>query len=135
MEKIENKIQELQIQGLVDRFLKLRNFETSADRPDHLDEDTLAAFVEGTLNRREATPVVSHLVNCSFCRHITTELVRLDMAFAEEAAPLMAEAKEPSRVSDVLNNLISKIFGTSDQAVFAHSEDEKEDEKEPKDTE
>jgi anti-sigma factor RsiW len=94
-----------------------------------LDEDTLTAFVEGNLSPRESAPAISHLVDCSFCRHVTAELVRLDFAFADEAAPLPATAQqsEPASVSDVLSNLLSRIFGsTSDSAVLAHQEPEEE---------
>lgn len=120
--------QELQIQGLVDRFLKVRTTKTSEENW-HLDEDMLSAFVEGTLNQREATPIVSHLVDCSFCRNITSELVRFDMAFAgEEVHAVEAETAQPSKISEVLNGLLARIFGSSDATVFAHQEDETKDE-------
>jgi hypothetical protein len=121
--------QEAAIQNLVGQFLKARsasNFNRSAGGP-HLDQDSLAAFTEGTLSEREAKPIVSHLVDCSFCRHVTAELIRLDMAFAEAPATAqIAEATEPRKVSEVLSGLLSKIFGTTDGAVFAH-EEKKED--------
>ncbi|HYY59629.1 MAG TPA: zf-HC2 domain-containing protein, partial [Pyrinomonadaceae bacterium] len=44
----------------------------------HLDEDALNAFVEGRLGETEARPVVKHLVACSYCRHATSQLVRLE---------------------------------------------------------
>lgn len=122
--------QDLQIQGLLDRFLRSKNsgdsFKTHAR---HLDEDSLAAFAEGNLSEREAQPIVSHLVECSFCRHVTTELVRLDLAFADETvrAATTAEETQPSKVSEVLNNLLSRIFGTGDSAVFALQEKEEDD--------
>jgi hypothetical protein len=93
----------------------------------------LTAFVEGNLSERESTPIVSHLVDCSFCRHVTAELLRLDFAFAGEEAPVRVIESAPTSVSDVLNNLLSRIFGTSDSAVLAHQEpEEKEDEEESK---
>jgi hypothetical protein len=124
--------QEAAIQNLVGQFLKARsanNFNRAAGGP-HLDQDSLAAFTEGTLSEREAKPIVSHLVDCSFCRHITAELIRLDMAFAEApAATQIAETAEPRRVSEVLSGLLSKIFGTTDGAVFAHEEKKEDEEK------
>jgi len=121
------------MQGLVDRFLKMRSAgEDPADRSFHLDDDSLAAFAEGNLTEREARPIVSHLANCSFCRHVTAELVRLDLSFAEnEAFSPASEIQEPSRVSEVLSGLLSRIFETSDNAVFAH--DEKNNEKDESD--
>lgn len=78
-------LQEIKIQGLLDGFLNLRTANDNLSNESwHLDEDLLSAFVEGNLNPRESQPIVSHLVDCSFCRHITTELVRLDLAFAGE---------------------------------------------------
>lgn len=123
--------QDSQIQELLGNFLRVRSSINSSEisRETHLDEDSLAAFVEGNLNRRESQPIVNHLVDCSFCRHITTELVRLDYAFAEveEIQPVNVLAEsEPSRISDVLSGLLSRIFGGNDDAVFAHQEKESE---------
>jgi hypothetical protein len=117
--------QEAAIQNLIGQFLKARSegeFDRSANGP-HLDQDSLAAFIEGALSEREAKPIVSHLVDCSFCRHVTAELIRLDLAFAE--VPLesrSAETAEPSKVSEVLGSIFSKIFGSTENTVFAHGE-------------
>jgi hypothetical protein len=117
--------QELQIQGLLDRYLASRNRQSEA-AAGHIEEDSLSAFVEGTLNKRESESIVSHLVDCGFCRHATAELVRLDLAFAEENIPTAIKgSSEPSKISEVLSGLFSKIFGTSDGAVFAHEEPKK----------
>lgn len=141
MENIGNiKAEDVKMQGLLDGYLKVRRSSTnSAAKGSHLDEDSLAAFVEGNLNERESRPVVSHLIDCSFCRHITAELVRLDLAFAEnEVISPMPENHQPAKVSTVLSGLLSRIFGTSDGAVFAHQEEdegknEAPDDKETKD--
>lgn len=127
---MENEIklnpQELQIQGLLDRYLASSNKGNTAEGS-HIDDDSLSAFVEGSLNRRESDSVVSHLVDCGFCRHTTAELVRLDLAFAEEGAPVrVAAPAESSKISEVLSGIFSRIFGTTDGAVFAHEEKEKE---------
>jgi hypothetical protein len=115
------------IQNLIGQFLKARSadrFNRAAAGP-HLDQDTLAAFTEGSLSERGSKPVVSHLVECSFCRHVTAELVRLDMAFADTPATAQAAGSaEPRKVSEVLSGLLSRIFGTTDGAVFAHEEKE-----------
>ena len=126
--------QESAIQNLIGQYLTVRSkadFNRSANGP-HLDHDTLAAFTEGNLSEREANPLVRHLVDCSFCRHVTAELIRLDMEFAETpAAAPIAEKADPSRVSEVLSGLLSRIFGTTDGAVFAHHEsDEKKEDNE-----
>ena len=118
--------QDLQIQGLIDGYLRSQvlSNDDCASRERHLNEDSLAAFTEGSLSERQMQPIVAHLVACSYCRHITTELIKLDLAFAEEETQIAAVENQPSNISDVLNNLLSRIFGANDAAVFAHQEKE-----------
>ncbi len=130
---MENKGQinseNIQIQGLLDRYLRLKGNGLLA-AGQHLDEDLLTAFVEGNLRQRESQPIVKHLIDCSFCRHITAELIKLDFALAdEEAVQVAVDDGKPSRVSDVLSGLLSRIFVTTDDAVFAHQEKEENMEK------
>lgn len=111
------------LRSILDGFVRSGAGTGSQGTTDHLDEDTISAFVEGNLSRREATPATAHLVNCGFCRHRTAELVRLDFEFAEEAeAPSVPT--EPSKVSDVLSGILGKLFGAGEGAVFAHEEKE-----------
>lgn len=122
--------QEMRIQGLLDRYLVSREAgrRSSDISSPHLDQDSIAAFAEGNLSEREAKPIVSHLVDCSFCRNVTAEIVRLDAAFAESEMPVnVVASSEPTKISEVLSGLFSKIFGTSDGAVFAHNEDDEKD--------
>ena len=132
---------EQRMQSLLEAFLVSRRSlkSSAAETSFHVDEDFLAAFAEGNLGERESMPIVSHLVDCGFCRHKTAELVRLDLAFAagdEERRPV--SAAEPNRISEVLSGLLAKIFGSADEAVFAHNEKDadekgaKEDEKDKK---
>jgi hypothetical protein len=134
MEKGQINSEESKIQGLIDTYLRFRSSNAISDNGKHLDDDTLTAFVEGNLSPRESAPVMRHLVDCSFCRHVTAELVKLDFAFAgeEAAVPVAAAARqsEPTSVSDVLSNILSRIFGTSDSAVLAHQEPEEEQKEE-----
>ncbi|HEX8369683.1 MAG TPA: hypothetical protein VF604_14150 [Pyrinomonadaceae bacterium] len=125
--------EDLMIQGLLGNYLRFRSANQNLNNDKHLDDDSLSAFVEGNLSERESTPILSHLIDCSFCRHVTAELVKLDFAFAGEETLTMPVAQDaPTSVSDVLNNLLSRIFGTSDSgAVLAHQQpEEKEDEAE-----
>ena len=123
--------QDIQIQGLLERCLRSQVSSNSpAVQANHLDEDLLTAFTEGNLSEREIQPIVSHLVDCSFCRHVTAELVRLDLAFADETVQSIANDNQPSKISEVLNGFLSRIFGTNDGAVFAHQEKEENSEKE-----
>jgi len=133
--KMENKKlinpQDIQIQGLLDRYLHLQNSGNNySSLEQHLDEDSLTAFTEGNLSEREVRPIISHLVDCSFCRHVTAELVRLDLDFTGEDVRVIKGESQPSKISEVLTNLLSRIFGTNDGAVFAHEEKE-EDAKKP----
>ncbi len=127
--------QDLQIQGLMDRYLRSKvSSNDFALRERHLDEDLLTAFTEGNLSEREGQPVVRHLLNCSYCRHVTTELIKLDLAFAEEIQVAAVE-NQPSKVSEVLSGLLSRIFGTNDGVVFAHQEKEDEEKEDTEDKE
>lgn len=130
IEKISNTDE--RFQGLLGSYLKLRSSNESTG--EHLDQDTLSAFVEGNVSRREAAPIVSHLADCGFCRHITSELVRLDLAFAQtDNSALLVSDRAPAKVSEVLSGILSKIFGSADSAVFAHQEPEDENEKKSED--
>ncbi len=117
--------QELLIQKTVNNYLNFRqiNVEFNSAHDSHLDEDLLTAFVEGKLNRREGESALKHLTSCAFCRHITAELVKLDFALSDKPeAAVAARENEPTKISDVLQNLMSRLFGGSDGAVFAHEE-------------
>ena len=130
----QNDTQNAKIQGLLARYLELRS-RASGDgiKNGHLDEDTLGAFTEGNISEREALPIVKHLSDCGFCRHRTTELVRLDLHFAEMDEPLtVRETSDPVSVSSVLGGILSRIFGTTDGAVFAHEEKKDEPEEQSK---
>ena len=132
----QNDTQNAKIQGLLARYLELRSRASDRGiRIDHLDEDTLNAFTEGMLSEREALPIVNHLSNCGFCRHKTTELVRLELHFADIDEPAaVRETSDPVSVSSVLSNILSRIFGSTEGAVFAH-EEKKEDAKDESDDE
>lgn len=130
-DKGESNAEAIKIQGLIDRYLRIRSAGARAvDDELHLDEDLLTAFVEGRISERESPPVLKHLVDCSFCMRITSELARLNYAFAEEDHPVAAPtSSEPVRASDVLNSLISRIFGAGGGEVFAHHEMSEEETK------
>lgn len=120
--------EELKIQGLLDRYLQFRNISSSV-ADNHLDDDSLTAFVEGRISEREMPLIVKHLVDCSFCLHVTSELTKLSAELSEEEYAFTEPTKEPTKVADVLSGLLSRIFGTTDGAVFAHQEQEKDEEK------
>lgn len=125
--------EEIKIQGLLDRYLKFR--ATTSGSESHLDEDSLNAFVEGKLSRRELSPVIKHLIDCSFCLNVTAELTKLEYAFADEELPVSIPSTEPAKVADVLKGLLNRIFGTQDNAVFAHEETKENQEGEKEESE
>ncbi len=115
--------EELKIQGLIDRYLHFRSSNNNFNH-NHLDEDSLTAFVEGKLNERESPSIIKHLVECSFCLNVTGELAKLNAVFAEDEMPISVQTAQPTKVSEILSGLLSRIFGTNDGAVFAHEEKE-----------
>lgn len=115
---------EAKIQRALGMFLgSQENWGDPAKHQSHIDEDMITAFVEGNLSEKEAKPVVSHLVDCSFCLHVSAELVRLESAFAE--APVVV-SETPTESVGVFSGILEKLFGGSESAVFAH--EEKDDE-------
>ena len=123
--------QEIKIQGLIDRYLQFRSANTDiSGQENHLDEDSLTAFIEGRLSERESPSIIKHLIDCSFCLHVTSELTKLNSVFAEDEIAVPILSKEPTKISEVLSGLLSRIFGTSDNAVFAHQEQEEKPEEE-----
>jgi hypothetical protein len=88
----------------------------------HLDEDALSAFTEGRLSETESAPVVRHLIACSFCRHITAQLVRLDSEVGETPpASATPATDEPGRIRRLLDSLAGRVFAShDDDAVFAY---------------
>jgi hypothetical protein len=87
----------------------------------HLDEDALSAFTEGRLTEAESKPVVKHLVACTFCRHITAQLVRLDSEVGATVPGSAPTEEEPGRIRRVLKDLASRLVVPSDEgAVFAY---------------
>jgi hypothetical protein len=87
----------------------------------HLDEDALSAFTEGRLSERESVPVISHLVNCGFCRRITAQLVRLEFEIGPGEASSAEGQQEPGRIRRLLEDLASRVLPQSgDEAVYAY---------------
>jgi hypothetical protein len=91
----------------------------------HLDEDAICAFVEGRLEEAEAAPVISHLVACSFCRHTTAQLIRLESQF--DASEDVAVNEGPGRVRLWLESLAASMAPAFEEdAVFAYQNPETE---------
>ena len=86
----------------------------------HLDEDAMAAFVEGQLSENETRSIITHLTSCGSCRDFTARLIRLESTFTAEDESTMAE-ETPSRMRRFLEGLASQIIPSSgEDAVFAY---------------
>lgn len=102
----------------------------------HLDEDALAAFVEGGLSETESKGIVSHLVACHACRRDAAQLIRLQSATGEsEFARDSTLPPEPTRFRRLLDDLASRVLPDSgDREVLAyHAPTEDLEDKEEKD--
>jgi hypothetical protein len=119
-------MENIRIQGLLDSYLRVRT-NAIESQGQHLDDDSLSAFVEGRLSDAESKPVTTHLIDCGFCRNVTAELVRLEFAFAGDTAVVTTES--PTKVSEVMNGFFARLFGSSIGEVFAHQESDDDEKK------
>ena len=94
---------------------ELSNLPASA----HLDEDLIAAFVEGRLTDTECKPVLSHLAACGLCRRTSAQFVQLENQVDGETSP--AE-EEPGRLEGFLSRLRSAVPSLNEEAVFAYED-------------
>jgi hypothetical protein len=113
------------IRQLIDRRLKTRLSAEAvgAHFGDHLDDDSMAAFVEGRLEENESSSLISHLVQCSSCRFTTAQLVRLESQVDPESeAPADAG---PGRMRSFIESLAARITPSFEEdAVFAYQNPE-----------
>lgn len=112
---------------LLSVFLQSRQGGAVNLSSEHLDEDALSSFVEGTLSEREAVPVITHLVDCGACRGISAQLARLASDFEDLPIAAQEPQKQPSQLASFWNTLTQKVFNPFDDAVVAYKDDEKEE--------
>ena len=112
------------IRYMIDKRLKARTSDDSAaPLGAHVDEDAICAFVEGRLDDAEASPVISHLITCSSCRHTTALLIRFESRFESEDDP--APVESPGRVRLLLERLAAGFTpSVEEDAVFAYQDPE-----------
>jgi hypothetical protein len=101
----------------------------------HIDEDSIAAFVEGRLTDTECKPVLSHLAACGLCRRTSAQFVQLENQI--DADIVNPADEEPGRLEAWLTRLRSAVPGVGDEVVFAYenppSDQQPEAEKTPSD--
>ena len=88
----------------------------------HLDEDLIAAFVEGRLTDTECKPVLSHLAACGLCRRTSAQFVQLENQI--DADITTSADEEPGRLEALLTRLRSAVPSASEEVVFAYKSEE-----------
>src|ERR1041385_2124589 len=101
----------------------------------HLDEDTIAAFVEGLLLDNECQPVLAHLAACGACRRVSAQIVQMENQIDAEPADNFAE--DSGRLESLLSKFGSLVPSTGEEVVFAYQnpEDEPTEQSEPRNSE
>jgi len=91
----------------------------------HLDEDVIAAFVEGRLRDDECQPVLAHLAACGACRRASAQTMQLENQV--DAEPPSDFAEDPGRLESLLSKFGSLIPSAGEDVVFAYHSPEKEE--------
>jgi len=90
----------------------------------HLDEDMIAAFVEGRLLDNECQPVLAHLAACGRCRRASAQMVQMENQI--DAEPASDVAEEPGRLESLFAKFGSLVPSTGEEVVFAYQNPEEE---------
>jgi hypothetical protein len=93
----------------------------------HVDEDSIAAFVEGRLTDTECKPVLSHLAACGLCRRTSAQFVQLENQIDDEVSTAPGD-EEPGRLEALLSRLRSAVPVANEEVVFAYENPEDEEE-------
>jgi anti-sigma factor RsiW len=97
---------------------------SNAPSGSHVDEDLIAAFVEGRLTDTECKPVLSHLAACGLCRRTSAQFVQLENQI--DADIVTPADEEPGRLEALLSRLRSAVPSANDEVVFAYENPEDE---------
>jgi len=100
------------------RLNSFSNAEVVPVSDSHLDEDTIAAFVEARLGAHVSQTLVSHLVACKSCRRESAQLIRLESQIQNVAEANLSE--EPNRLSAFLESLRPSMPVVGEDVVFAY---------------
>lgn len=68
-----------------------------------LDDATIAAFVDGSLDSEERSAVVAHLASCPDCQELVAEVVRTQEELLSQANDVKADPPKPEPVKNVLS--------------------------------
>lgn len=98
----------------------------------HLDEDVIAAFVEGRLGGDECQPVIAHLAACGACRRASAQIVQLENQI--DAKPASNVEEEPGRLEGFLSKFGSLVSSPGEEVVFAYQNPDEEESPSTKDS-
>jgi len=98
----------------------------------HVDEDLIAAFVEGRLTETECSPVLSHLAACGLCRRTSAQFVQLENQI--DADIVTPADEEPGRLEALLSRLRSAVPSAHDEVVFAYENPQANEHEKPADS-
>ena len=115
MGKAEKKEQD-SIRYLVHERLRSRSQAVSSEP--HLDDDTVAAFLEARLTEEESAPVIAHLVACGSCRRLTAQLVSFDSNVDDSFVPT-AEEQDQGSLRQWFEDFKAGLSGSNEE-VFAY---------------
>lgn len=112
------------IRGMIAQRLKVVAASELSNVPNqtHLDEDTIAAFVEGRLLDSECQTVLAHLAACGLCRRTSAQMVQLENQI--DAEPTSEIEDEPGRLESLMSKLGSLVPATGEDVVFAYQNPE-----------
>lgn len=110
---------------LIELRLKARLSEraTSASASPHPNEDLINAFVEGSVGEPESDFMISHLVECAACLHLTAELIRQGPV-TDEINSLSPAEEQPGPFQRFIDSFVNVASGLNEDAVFAYQEPE-----------
>ncbi len=114
---------------LIDIRLKARlsdkNLSSSAAA--HPDDDVVNAFVEGRLEDAESLSVISHLVSCTSCLHLTAQLARFELEM-DEVSSTSTPNEDPGPLQRFFDRLAAGVLPSiNEDAVFAYEEKKEAD--------
>ena len=110
---------------LIEIRLKARLSEGTSSRSitPHPNEDLINAFVESELSEAESHYLVSHLVECASCLHLTAELIRHEPV-TDEINNLSPVQEQPGPFQRFIDSFATHVSTLNEDAVFAYQEKE-----------
>jgi hypothetical protein len=87
----------------------------------HPDDDIISAFIEGRLEEADSLEMVSHLVNCGTCLHLTANLIRFAADMNEVGSASLPD-QDPGLLRKFLDRIAEGVIPLDEEAVVAYQE-------------